>query len=149
MTQRNMTINKKKERLKISNINDFKNALKRDGYIIHEFDDQNFKEKMTQTFEVDNSVIERLYNCLEDADITYRADNIRDFIDYIEKMILFENEHNKLCAKISEVKTLIIDRIEYERELSTQDNVYDIEKAIEEIKSNISIIRISKEEKQD
>ena len=148
MTQRNMTINKKKkERLKISNINDFKNALKRDGYIIHEFDDQNFKEKMTQTFEVDNSVIERLYNCLEDADITYRADNIRDFIDYIEKMILFENEHNKLCAKISEVKTLIIDRIEYERELSTQDNVYDIEKAIEEIKSNISIIRISKEEK--
>ena len=62
-------------------------------------------------------------------------------------MILFENEHNKLCEKISEVKKLIIDRIEYEREMSSQDNVYDIQKAIEEIKSDISIIRISEEEK--
>ena len=63
MTQRNMTINKKKkERLKINNINDFKDALKRDGYNINEFDDQNFKEKMTQTFKLDNSVIESLYS---------------------------------------------------------------------------------------
>ena len=67
-------------------------------------------------------------------------------MDYIEKMILFENEHNKLCKKISEVKKLNIDRIEYEREPSSQDNVEDIINAIEEIKSDISRI-ISEEEK--
>ena len=117
MTQRNMTLKKKKkERIKINNLNEFKDALKREGYKINEFDEEKFKEKITKTFEVDNSVTERLYICIKDTEITYRANDIRDFMDYIEKMILFENEHNKLCKKISRVKKLNIDRIEYERE---------------------------------
>lgn len=149
MIQKNMTLNnRKKERLKIATINDFKDALKREGYKINEFDEQNFKEKIAQTFKVNNIVIDRLYIYLKDTDITYRSDNIRDFIDYMKKMILFENEYNKLCEKISEVEKLIIDRIEYEREVSSQDNVYGIVKAIEKLKSDISIIRISEEEKE-
>ncbi len=147
MKQRNIELkNRKKERIKINNINDFKDALKREGYKINEFDEEKFKEKITKIFEVDNSVIERLYIYIKDNEITYRANDIKDFIDYIEKMILFENEHNKLCKKISKVKKLNIDRIEYEREPSFQDNVEDMIKAIEEIKSNISGI-ISEEEK--
>jgi hypothetical protein len=147
MTQRNMTLKKrKKERIKINNLNEFKDALKREGYKINEFDEEKFKEKITKTFEVDNSVIERLHICIKDTEITYRANDIRDFMDYIEKMILFENEHNKLCKKISEVKKLNIDRIEYERELRSQDSVEDIINAIEEIKSDISRI-ISEEDK--
>jgi len=147
MTQRNMTLNKrKKEKIKINNLNEFKDALKTEGYKINEFDEEKFKEEITKIFEVDNSVIEKLYICVKDTDITYKANDIRDFIDYIEKMILFENEHNKLCEKISEVKKLNIDRIEYERELKVQDNVDDIINAIEEIKSHISGI-ISEEEK--
>ena len=109
--------NRKKERIKINNINDFKDALKREGYKIDEFDEEKFKEKITKTFEVDNSVTERLHIYIKDTEITYRANDIKDFMDYIEKMILFENEHNKLCKKISEVKKLNIDRIEYEREI--------------------------------
>ena len=147
MTQRNMTLKKrKKERIKINNLNEFKDALKREGYKINEFDEEKFKEKITKTFKVDNSVTERLYICIKETDITYRANDIRDFIDYIEKMILFENEHNKLCKKISKIKKLNIDRIEYEREPRSQDNVEDIIKAIEKIKSDISRI-ISEEEK--
>lgn len=147
MTQRNMTLKKrKKERIKINNLNEFKDALKREGYKINEFDEERFKEKITKTFEVDNSVTEMLYICIKDTEINYRANDVRDFMDYIEKMILFENEHNKLCKKISEVKKLNIDRIEYERELSSQDNVEDIINVIEEIKSDISRI-ISEEEK--
>jgi len=147
MTQRNMTLKKrKKERIKINNLNDFKDALKTEGYKINEFEEEKFKEKITKTFKVDNSVTERLYICLQDTEITYRANDIRDFMDYIEKMILFENEHNKLCKKISEIKKLNVDRIEYERVMSSQDNVEDIIKAIEEIKSNISGI-ISEDEK--
>ena len=138
MTQKNMTLNKiKKERIRINNINDLKNALKKEGYDTNEFDEENLREKIKQAFEVDNSVIDKLYMCLTDNDITYRADSVTDFMDYIEKMILFENEHNNLCKKIIGVKKLIIDRIEYEREMSSQDNVYDIINAIEEIKIEI------------
>ena len=147
MIQINMTLKKrKKERIKINNLNDFKDALKTEGYKINEFDEEKFKEKITKTFGVDNSVTERLQICLQDSEITYRANDIKDFMDYIEKMILFENEHNKLCKRISEVKKLNIDRIEYERVMSAQDNVEDIIKSIEEIKRNISGI-ISEDEK--
>lgn len=148
MTKKNIQLNKrKKERIKIKNINDFKDALKREGYKINEFDEENFKEEIAKIFEVDNSLTEGLYKFIKDAEITYRADDTNDFMDYIEKMLLFENEHNKLCEKISEVKKLSIDRVEYERELGSQDNVHHVIVAIEEIKKHISRIIISEEEK--
>lgn len=138
MTEKNMHIkNRKKERLKINNLSNFNDALKRDGYNINEFDEEKFKEKITQTFGLENSVTDRLHTCIKDTDITYRADDIRDFIDYIEKIMLFEKEHDKLCEKISKVEKLHIDRIEYEREPRFQENVEDIIKAIEEVKSDI------------
>lgn len=136
---------RKKERIKINNINDFKDALKNEGYKINELDEEKFKEIITKAFNVDNSVIERLHIDIKETNITYRANDIRDFMNYIEKIILFEKEHNKLCNKISKVKKLNIDRVEYEREPSSQDKVEDIIKDIEEIKSHISII-ISDEE---
>jgi hypothetical protein len=139
MIQRSLDVKKsKKERIKINNLNEFKDVLKKEGYNINEFDEEKFKEEIKQTFEVNNSVIERLYKCIKNADITYRANDIKDFMDYIEKIILFENEHDKLCKKIREVKKLIVDRIEYEREPRFQENVEDIINAIEEIKSDIS-----------
>ena len=147
MKQINTTLNsRKKERIKINNINDFKAALKKEGYDISEFDEEKFRETIINIFQVDSSVVKSLYRYLNDADITYRANDSRDFIDYIEKMILFENEHKRLCKKISTVKKLNIDRIEYEREPRIQENVDDIIKDIEKIKSDISTI-ISEEEK--
>lgn len=146
MTQKNITVkNRKKERLKINNLNELKCALKREGYNINEFEEEKFKEKFTQTFKIDSSVAERLHTCIKDDDVIYRANNIRDFIDYIEKMILFENEHNKLCKKISEIKKLHIDRIEYEREPRYQENVEHIIKDIEEIRRYTSGIITEKE----
>ncbi|MDR3593888.1 deaminase domain-containing protein [Clostridium sp.] len=147
MTRINMNLEKrKKARIKINSLNEFKEALKREGYKINEFDEEKFKEKITKTFKVDNSVTERLHICIKDTEITYVANDIRDFIDYVEKIILFENEHNKLCKKISKIKKLNIDRIEYEREPRFQENVEHIINAIEEIRNDISRI-ISKEEK--
>jgi hypothetical protein len=143
----NMASNKnKKERIKINNLNQFKDALKKEGYKINEFDEEKFKEKITRIFKIHSSVTDSIYTCIKDTDITYRANDVKDFIDYIEKIRLFKNEHNKLCKKISEVKILNIDRIEYEREPRFQENVEDIIKAIEEIKSKISRV-ISEEEK--
>jgi len=145
--QRNILSKKrKKERIKINNLNDFKDALKKEGHKINEFDEEKFKEEIEKIFEVDNSVIESLYTCIRVAEITYRANDIKDLIDYIKKMILFENEHNKLCKKIGTIKTLSIDRIEYEREPSFQDNIENMINAIEKIANEISG-RISEEDK--
>jgi The BURPS668_1122 family of deaminases len=147
MAQENLTLKRnKKDRIKINNLKEFKDELKREGYKVNEFDEEKFKEEITKTFKVDKSVTERLHISIKDTETTYKANDIRDFIDYIEKMMLFENEHNKLCKKISEIKKLNIDRIEYERETSSQDSVEHIIKAIEEIKSHIYRIK-SEEEK--
>lgn len=137
--------NRKKERIKINNLNDFKYALKRDGYNINGFDEENFKEEITRIFDIDENVSERLYTCVNDDETTYRAYDTKDFIDYIEKMILFETEYNKLFEKISKMKKLKIDRIEYEREPSCQDIDEDIINIIEEVKSYVDRME-SKEE---
>ncbi|NHL29923.1 hypothetical protein FDF02_18775, partial [Clostridium botulinum] len=128
----------KKNRIKINNLDEFKDALKKEGYEINKFDEEKFKEDIVKIFQVDNSVIEILHTYINNPEITYKVYDTRDLIDYIKKMILFKNEHNRLCEKISAIKKLNIDRIEYEREFSLQDNVEDIIKAIEEIKDDIS-----------
>jgi regulator of replication initiation timing len=139
MKQRNMTLkSRKKERIKINNIDDFKNVLKKEGYKINEFDDEKFKEEITTIFQLDNSIIDWLYRYNNYDNTTYKVNDSKDFIDYMEKMILFENEHKRLCKKISKIKKLIIDRIEYEREPRIQENVDDIIKATEEIKNTIT-----------
>lgn len=138
--------NRKRERLKINCLNEFKEALKKEGYNINQLDEEKFKEEVSCIFNLDYAVLELLYTCMKDSEITYRANNIRDFIDYIEKMMLFENAHNKLCEKIRKIKKLHIDRIEYDRVQCSKENVENIIKQIENIKDNISEI-ITVEEK--
>ncbi|NFH69731.1 hypothetical protein FDC35_08780 [Clostridium botulinum] len=145
--QINTLLNKtKRNRIKINNLDEFKDVLKKEGYEINEFDEEKFKEDLVKIFQVDNGVIENLHTYINNPEISYKVYDTSDLIDYIKKMILFENEYNRLCKKISSVKKLDIDRVEYEREFSLQDNVEDIIKAIEEIKDDISGI-ISKEGK--
>lgn len=147
MTAKNMIIiNRKKERLKINSMNEFKEALKREGYNIDDCDEEKFKERIIKIFKLNNIMADRLNTCINEDDITYRANNIMDFMDYIEKMILFENVHKNLCIKIGCVKKLYIDRIEYNREPKFQENVEHIIKIVEETKNSISGI-INKEEK--
>ncbi|MDS0528434.1 hypothetical protein NNC19_22350 [Clostridium sp. SHJSY1] len=137
---------RKRERIKISSIYDFKDVLRKEGYDVNELDDEKFKKEITRIFKLEESAIERVHKYIKNIDITYKVNNAEDFIDYIEKMILFEKEHNKLCEKIGGVKKIDINRIEYEREVTSRDNVEDIINAIEELKSNISIV-INNEEK--
>ncbi|NFO10837.1 hypothetical protein FDB29_06895 [Clostridium botulinum] len=145
--QINVLLNKtKRNRIKINNLDEFKDALKKEGYEINEFDEEKFKEDLVKIFQVDSSVIEVLHTYINNPEITYKVYDASDLIDYIKKMILFENEYNRLCEKISSIKKMDIDRVEYEREFSLQDNVEDIIRAIEEIKDDISGI-ISKEGK--
>lgn len=129
---------RKRERIKINNLNDFKDELKKEGYNISECDEEKFKEKIAMDFNVDKNVIESLYTSIRKENITYKVSDIKELIDYIKKIILFEDIHNKLFKKISTIKSLIIERTEYERVPSTQDDVEDMIPIIEKTANDIS-----------
>ena len=128
---------RKMDRIKISNIDELKYALLSEGYIINDLIEEDFKGEVKKIFKLNNNVAERLYSSIKNNEVSYKVNDIHNLIDYIEKILLFENEHRKLCRKISDVKRLNIDRIEYERETSIQENVEDILKDIQEVKKYI------------
>lgn len=128
----------KKDRIKIRTIKDFNKVLKDENYNISVINEEDFKGEVANKFNINNKICEEMYRTLNKGNITYKVNGIKDFIDYIESVIVFEDEHYKLCEKISKIKTLIIDRVEYERLLTTQDDVEHILKVIEETKKSIS-----------
>ena len=140
MIERNNKVKSiKKDRIKIRNMKDFNKALQNENYNFNVLTEEEFKEKIINELNVNNKICEEMYRTLKNGNITYKVNGIIDFIDYIESIIIFEDEHSKLCEKISKIKTLIIDRVEYERILTTQDDVDHILKIIEETKKSISI----------
>ncbi|NRT29330.1 hypothetical protein B0I68_002935 [Clostridium beijerinckii] len=135
MTKINIISNKrKKERIKINNLNDFKDALKKEGYKINYFNEEKFKIEVAKAFKVENSLIEELYKCIGEEQATYRADDVSDLINYMKKIILFEYEHDRLWKKINSIKILNINRIEYERDAVSRDDVKDMLIDIKEVK---------------
>ena len=144
--QRITAARRKKERIKISNLADFQNALIKEEYLTNEFAEENLKKEVQKIFGLSNSVIDNLYKRLQQEDIKYRANNVTEFIDYMEKIMVFEDEQNRLCEKISSIKILEIDRVEYDRIMSVQDNVEEILKDIAGLSDSIAV-RMNEEEK--
>lgn len=147
--------NRKKQRLDIKNLHDFNKALKVAGYDLSNLEENISKEKISEIFNVDKTIVDKIYLAINDDKITYRAENINGFIDYIEKIHIFETKHNKLCEEISKINELHIDRIEYERAPLYQENVEEILRIIDNIKDKISckmtqeeILKIDKLERE-
>lgn len=128
---------RKRDRLKFTNLNDLKKALEKEGYNISN-DDEGLKDKLSMIFNEKKEVIETLYICLKKSDITYKADNIEQLIDYIKSIMLFEDLHNRLCKEIIKMESLIIDRVEYERIITTQDDVENLICIIQRLANDIS-----------
>lgn len=128
----------KKKRIKIKSLNDLNKALKIENYNFSILTRKDFKKEMIYNFNISEKIIDKMYKILEDEKITYKVSGIIDFINYIGDDILFEEEYNNLCKKISDIRTLIIDRVEYERILTVQDDVEDILKIVDETKNSIS-----------
>lgn len=128
---------RKRDRLKFTNLNDLKKALEKEGYNISN-DDEGLKDKLSMIFNEKKEVIETLYICLKKSDITYKADNIEQLIDYIKSIMLFEDLHNRLCKEIIKMESLIIDRVEYERIVTTQDDVENLICIIQRLANDIS-----------
>lgn len=128
---------RKRDRLKFTNLNDLKKALEKEGYNISN-DDEGLKDKLSMIFNEKKEVIETLYICLKKSDITYKADNIEQLIDYIKSIMLFEDLHNRLCKEIIKMESLIIDRVEYERIVTTQDDFENLICIIQRLANDIS-----------
>lgn len=127
---------RKRDRLKFTNLKDLKEILKKQGYNIS--NDEILKDELSKNFNVEKNIIENLYTCLKKADTTYKADNINQLIDYIKSIMLFEDLHDRLCKEIIKMESLIIDRVEYERIVTTQDDVEDLVYIIERLSKDIS-----------
>ena len=139
MIERNNKVKStKKDRIKIRTIKDFIKVLQNENYNLSMVTEEDFEEEIINRFNVNNKICEEMYRTLNNGNITYKVNGVKGFIDYIESVIIFEDEHNKLCEKINNIKILIIDREEYERILTTQDDVEHILKIIEETKKSIS-----------
>ncbi|MGL4772327.1 MAG: deaminase domain-containing protein [Clostridium sp.] len=124
----------KKRRLKIKSIDDLKSALVEEGYKI----ELTLKQELMNNFNINEDIATLIVNTLEDSKITYRAECVKAFIDYIHKLKVFEKEHKKLSVKISSIDKLIIGRVEYHREPSPQQNVEHIIKCIDNLTCNIT-----------
>lgn len=129
---------RKRERIRINNINDFSVALKKEGYSIGELNEANLQEKIIKTFMVEKNVAKEIHRNIKNRSITYKADNVKDFIDYIQKIMIFENESFKLKKKMNYIKKLKIDRLEYEKDQKTPDDVEEVIKEVDKIRDKIS-----------
>ncbi|WP_122639710.1 deaminase domain-containing protein [Romboutsia sp. Marseille-P6047] len=65
----------------------------------------NYKQELASIFNVDISLINYLYQCIDNSKVTYRARDVKHFIDYVEKILIFENEDEK--SKINELEEKI------------------------------------------
>ena len=139
MKENNITLNKrKKSRIDICTIRDFKDISMKEGYRLKEIEENAFKREISEVFTIDEKVVDKLYSLIKKEEHTFRADDINGFINYVEKIMLFEEKHHKLCSQIKKIKKLHIYREEYEREPSVQDEVDEIVNIIERLKPKIS-----------
>lgn len=127
-----------KKRIKIRDIEDLKKALLEKNIILQSYNELNLKEIFLKYFNIDTNVFNKIYCSIKEGLITYKVEDINDFIDYIKNIIIFEDEHKKLCKKLNKIKILKIDRVEYDRIPSIQDDVEHILKIVDYIKEAIS-----------
>lgn len=138
--------NKKNKRIKICDIEDLDKNLIKEGYNIKVSDYENFKDFFIGNFNINDKLFNEIYKVISEKNITYKVNDISDFIVYINNVLIFEEEHKILCKKIGNIKILNINRVEYDRIPSAQDDVEHILKIIEKTKKDVSR-KINKEGK--
>lgn len=124
----------KRKRVDIATLEDFIKCLLIEGYEINK---ENYKEKVKDIFNVSNEIIDKLNYCINN-NISYRVYGSEDFINYVSSIVIYEKEYESLCSILMNIDELIINRVEYEREICIPEDVEHIIKAINEVKNHIS-----------
>lgn len=138
MKKNNISKDRKKKRLKITTIDDFKVLLSKGEYQDIDFEDNLSIKNILNHFDIDYSLWKMINKALSKEDTTYRADNIENFIDYIRQIEVFKDLHYRLSEKIKTINTLNIDRVEYERIKTTPEDVSHIIDIIETTKRKVT-----------
>lgn len=145
-----MKENIKKKRLKIKNIEDINYILHESGFKNINLNEENFRSEFNKLFKLDEELLESIFMSLKD-EVIYKIKDIKEFVDYIEKINLFEDLNIRLSNKLKYIKTFVIDRVEYESDDNERVKINNIDlsleaKRIEKIKDKVSFI-MNEEEK--
>lgn len=128
----------KNKRIKIRNNIDFIDALKKEKYIENYSNIDEIKSTLMRIFGISSYTVDKITKSFTNSDITYKVKDVKEFIDYMQNIEDFYNQHNKLSEKIKKFNEINITRVEYDRIHCKQDNVEEILKQINSIKVKIS-----------
>ena len=123
-------IKRKKEKLKITTIDEFYEKL---------------NKECIKKENIDKTTLDRIYEALSEKNLTYRSNDIYEFIDYIKSIALIRDLEVKLQSKLSNIKQITIQRLEYHRELEKAKDVSVITKQVDFIKSKTTSSLTQKE----
>lgn len=136
---------RKRNRIKIKTLKDFSNALEKEGCKINIQNPEVFIQELSKNLKINIILCKEIYKTLQGEDNTYKVDDVENFISYIENIMLFDEACKNLHAKISEIKKLIIHRVEYDREPRVQEDVTELLQIVEKISKEVSF-EISRED---
>ena len=140
MTQDKSSIRNKRKRIDIRTLEDLKKALNIEGYKVENLENIScveFKSIISSTINIKDSLAGQIYERIRKGCITYRADNIDDFIDYMKKLTEIQSMHKKLWDKIYKIDNLYIERTEYDRKHCKKDDVNHMITSIEYVRKNL------------
>ena len=142
MTQTEIKIGRKKLRINIKTIDELEKAMKNEGYDVASFGNLNveeFKSEICNLVNIKPNVAEHIYFNMSqcEREISYRSNNVQDFLDYMEKITEIKEYEKILWKKIRKVDKIHIDRIEYDRKPSIQEDVEHMINAIKNVKNTI------------
>lgn len=142
MTQTEIKIGRKKLRINIKTIDELEKAMKNEGYDVASFENLNieeFKSEICNLVNIKPNVAEHIYFNMSqcEREISYRSNNVQDFLDYMEKITEIKEYEKILWKKICKVDKIHIDRIEYDRKPSIQEDVEHMINAIKNVKNTM------------
>lgn len=129
---------KKKDKIKIGNLNDLQNELLKLQYITTLLDNKSLINKVKDIFNLDDNILMYLTENLNNEKVIYKSNNIYEFFDYIKSIMIHEKYYTELCTILIKINKLKISRVEYDRVQTIQDNVDDILKEIDILKEKTS-----------
>ncbi|MEG2339012.1 MAG: hypothetical protein RSB66_08035, partial [Clostridium sp.] len=128
----------KKKKISIRDLNDFSSRLSTEGYELGFNNSEEFIDRVAREFNYDRATLEFLYRELSSGRTKYKVDNIEDLLDYVGKILIYQDKVNSLWNSISYIGTLRIHRVEYDRIPCYQEDVTEILRITDALADEIS-----------
>ena len=131
-------IREKKKKIIIRDIEDFNKALKEENYIIADLDKNNIENEIIEKLNIESELAKAIGGIITKGEIEYRAKNIEEYIDYINKETIFEKINKEFLEILKPIKSIKISRVEYDRVFPPKEDVREVLAIVEKLKPEIS-----------